>query len=891
MDKHSIRSNTSSRVISSNDAFQLLVRNATNQSLIEIPNTEGISSSLEGYNKKSQDDFLEVARSHIASKPDPFLLAHKLLEYVVQQFQTPADFDNLLRLLEPSPTIPASPTVRLIAFCQLARSTHCLNEHVARVSLGYSQVLESLLTSDTAQRSSVYVSLYSHFAKICGEVRPWMKALDLYCMLLVAESKCANEKTLALDLFSDSLETVIQYTRTCDVDLVHQDVCELMASAIVHRKDSLDSLKAFMQLQPMNSVLLELSLAETRRFLNGLIESPRAHADDISAASYWYRRLTQKDQSGYASKLFETAVIQLSESLSQRPTKRAERLGAIIESMLDESVETTRIQSLSLSILRGDYQTVDDFLVGIERICELANVESVAGSVVLTRTDLQRIGRLQTKRGSQLVSPELLRMRLDRWQKLSDIHRGFTSWLVAAKRGPFREPPDLVQFAIDVGDDTSVRYLNAKDPNAFPGKGYFLTRLKVERCFAPESPRDSQRRNGRSTSDPFRIYKSAWPELAEAIDHFPKAEFIFLRGFVLVSCKHRDFLLPNSQGEHYSLLIFNDHFRNPFQEVAYLVPNRGVASLLARTQIPYADFVGFDSRRPDLNEVMGSPQAFLSHELIGPKSIDVGSVSTILNGFSSHNLGWAEAIRPNFELSKFQEIEAHIEKHNQDVREWESRSHLYHVSPKGLMAMSRLMKKGHALEREQAKLATAQAELEDHVERSIWKLVDRYISLHQLFHIAHAYWHKGYTAGRPITTQAVSESRDWLDEGPPVQTQNDLKIEGGEESIANRNSIRMLIQAYEWHSMRENPSSKREDFPVLVKCDALQLGSQPEIDWHLDTFDMTATIRGHRVELTQGRMTGDDELFWLTQMFPLVRDEAGRIVDLRFYPRSSLGIP
>jgi hypothetical protein len=101
----------------------------------------------------------------------------------------------------------------------------------------------------------------------------------------------------------------------------------------------------------------------------------------------------------------------------------------------------------------------------------------------------------------------------------------------------------------------------------------------------------------------------------------------------------------------------------------------------------------------------------------------------------------------------------------------------------------------------------------------------------------------------------------------------------------------MLVQAYEWHTMRENPQSKREDFPILVKCDALQIGSQPELDWHLDTFDMTATIRGHRVALTQGKMTGEDELFWLSQMFPLVRDEAGRIVDLRFYPRSSLGIP
>jgi hypothetical protein len=890
MDKHLSRSNSLNRVISSNDAFQLLVRNATNRSSIETPYNEETPSHFECYCEQPPRQLIEAARALIAGKPDPFGLADKLLEYVVQQFQTANNLDCLMRLLESDPTIPSTPTVRLIAFCQLAQLSNGLNEHVARVSLGYSQVLESLLAGNSAQRSSVYVSLHTQFAKICNEVKPWMTALDLYCALLVGESKKADEKFLALDLFSDALETVIQYTQICDTDVAHQAACDLVSSAIACQKDPLDCLKAFIILQPKNSVLPELSLPEACRFLRSMIESPKTAKDDILGASYWFRRLTHRDRSGYAPKLLEIAMTQVSEASAKRTSKSAERLGKIIESLLDGNTEPARIQSLTLSILRGDYSTIDELLVGIQRVFELANVESVAGSAVLTRTDLQRIERLQSKGGSQLVSPDLLRMRLDRWQKLSDIHRGFTSWLIAAKRGPSREPPDLVQFAIDVGDETSVRYLNAKDPNAFPGKGYFLTRLKIERCFAPEPSHDSQYRKGRDAFDPFRIYKSAWPELAEAIDHFPKAEFIFLRGFVLVSCKHRDFLLPNAKGEHYSLLIFNDHFRNPFQEVAYLVPNRGIARLLAQTQIPYADFIGFDSRRPDLNQVLGSPQAFLSHETIGPHAIDVGSVSAILNGFSSYKFSWAETLRPKSELAKYQEIDELIAQHNHDVKDWESRSHLYHISPKGIMAMARLMNRGHALEREQSKLATAQAELEDHVEKTIWKLVDRYLSIHQLFHIAHAYWHKGYTAGRPVSTQAVSESSDWLD-GPPLREQNDLKIDGGEESIANRNSIRMLVQAYEWHSMRENPHSKREDFPILVKCDALQLGSKPELDWQLDTYDMTATIQGHRVALTQGRMTGEDELFWLSQMFPFVSDEAGRIVDLRFYPRSSLGIP
>ncbi len=100
----------------------------------------------------------------------------------------------------------------------------------------------------------------------------------------------------------------------------------------------------------------------------------------------------------------------------------------------------------------------------------------------------------------------------------------------------------------------------------------------------------------------------------------------------------------------------------------------------------------------------------------------------------------------------------------------------------------------------------------------------------------------------------------------------------------------MLVQAYEWHAMNENPVARREDFPILVVCDATQIGSQPELDVYIDTFDMSAHVEGHRVELSKGRMASDDELFWMTAIFPRVHDESGKIRDLRFYPRASLGI-
>jgi len=82
MDKHLSRSNSLNRVISSNDAFQLLVRNATNRSSIEAPYKEETPLHLECYCEQPPSDLIEAVHALIAGKPDPFGLYVQLLEYV-----------------------------------------------------------------------------------------------------------------------------------------------------------------------------------------------------------------------------------------------------------------------------------------------------------------------------------------------------------------------------------------------------------------------------------------------------------------------------------------------------------------------------------------------------------------------------------------------------------------------------------------------------------------------------------------------------------------------------------------------------------------------------------------------------------------------------------------
>jgi hypothetical protein len=100
----------------------------------------------------------------------------------------------------------------------------------------------------------------------------------------------------------------------------------------------------------------------------------------------------------------------------------------------------------------------------------------------------------------------------------------------------------------------------------------------------------------------------------------------------------------------------------------------------------------------------------------------------------------------------------------------------------------------------------------------------------------------------------------------------------------------MLVQAYEWHAMRQSHQAKKEDFPILVLCDALALGDQPDLSLVIDTYDMSVVMDGRRVQLSQGRMSLDDEVFWFSTIFPKIQDSTGSIRDLRFYPRASLGM-
>ena len=867
--------------------------NALTRLLHEATRAEGkglgraeLSSDVGGRDEDGDQlqELHQQALTAVNTVEDPFRLGPELLTYVSSQLRTVLHMQGLVSTLSPPPRLPSSPTVRLLSVCQFTQSGIAIDSGNASMAICYSEILESLLNDDTLFNSQVYSSLHQQFVRLIQASPKWLSPLmPLYSLLLVSESKRANSDLIALDLFSESLESVEAYAELCDVAATLEPLNRILMSACQGQHDATECLQAFVHLQPKSSKLRELTGDECESVMMLLVSKPTLATREVSTLTRWYRQLAIHDEHREFAKLLLRGW---SLASSGQHKHFVSELGRLLENAMESNVDRFRIEYLLTAFERGEVSEASELLRSIERITDFQQVQNLASHRVLTASAVNHVDRLRLREGTQLVSPELLRTRLDHWNELNAIHRGFTSRLISAKRGPFREPPDLVQFAIDVGSEKSVRYINAKDANLFPGKGFFLTRLKLAKCFATGDVATES-----TNADPFRIYKNAWPGLAEAMDHFDETEFVFLRGCLLISCKRRDYFLPNENGEHYSLIVFNDHFRNPFQEVAYLVPNEGVAKLLLGTQIPYADFTGFDQRRPDLNDQLQSPRAFLDHSLIRDKAIDVGGVSAILSGFDSHLIRLGQRMGINQLKHPLDELSRRTDEHNQQIAEWEQQSHRYHRSEVGQKRMIELSVAGKRLEAELGRLNAQRSAILGDVEDRIWKLVDKYTNLHKLFCIAHAYWHRGYTAGRVITTEHIDDSIVGDNMGTTVlASQDQLRLEETSDAVSNRNSIRMLVQAYEWHAMREAAKARKEDFPILVMCDALQLGSQPEMDLYIDTFDMTAVIQGQRVELSQGRMTGDDELFWFSEIIPRIQDAPGAIRDLRFYPRASLGI-
>lgn len=838
--------------------------------------------------------FEEVCRQGveiITSMPDPKGLGQPLLRYVAHQFNGRRDIGILLKVLEAESFLPSSPTSRLLAIAQFGARGLWIEESQVPMVVAYSQVLEELLTNPRGFLRGAFRSLERQWAEYLAAPEPWHHKLQVLSSLLVAEARSAGPQFVALDLLSENSSIVQRFAATCPYPEDEKAALKIIELAVEREVNALPLIRFYISSADSSHGRPRLPSEEAIGFLTSILSLPICSSNFVALATKEYKTLFHEDVApelrlAFAKTLRLVTTPQIDTEVSWLAKTFAE-LGRA-------QIEPHKIQYFITTIENGEIRSFPELKESLSKLLGMRQLEGFSSRVLGGDDSLLReLAGASSYRGRVRSGtlPQLLQARLQVWEDIQDIHRGFTSRLVAARRTPFREPPDLVQFATDVGGDDSVKYINAESPNLFPGKGFLFTRLKFERCFAPiPSQKDGP------SKDPFGVYRDAWPELSPIFADLYRTEYIFLRGLIAISCKRPSYNLVDADGvrRHYALVVFNDHFRNPFQEVAYLVPVEGLKPFLQGAQVSANDFVGFDSRRKDVNSVMISPREFINSPGIKGRAIDIGGIQAILGGVSNPANANSDD-RNNFLTIALEseKLSQDLTNYNQKVRRWESLPHSYHSSQAGRDAFKLLSEEYNQIIVRQTKLDNRIIEASEDTEKDIWNLAGKYVSLHKLFCIAHAYWHKGYTLGKVVSTEHISLNESLDNQSFPqfesTIRQDSSQISSSSETPVNRNALRMLVQAYELHSQKKKANANRADFPLLVMCNAVKTGVQPDTDFVLDTYDMTITLGKKKIRLSQEGMTGDDELFWLTSIFPNIKDEPGVIRDLRFYPRESLG--
>ncbi len=476
-----------------------------------------------------------------------------------------------------------------------------------------------------------------------------------------------------------------------------------------------------------------------------------------------------------------------------------------------------------------------------------------------------------------LLTPPLQRS-LGAFMRLADIHHGFGVQAIPSRRTPDGETPLLLRFGIGHG---KVSMLNTNDNNHFPGKGLAISKLDPALLFAARPA------NAPEGSDPFILYRRAWPSLSQAIDQLPRAQFIFSRGMIVIAGVDQKYYSIEIEGtrHQYSLVIFNAHFDNPFNEVALAVPSQILQDFFRGTIESVDNYSGFNPRRQNARVRIPNPRIFHRHPTLGKYVINVGLPKNILMGLmneaGSEHLAW-NAYRNDavaYERRLRSVDRGFAEASGQQGRR-ASRELLQHQS--ALSGIERLSPSVHlyseemALLKERPKLIERFESLDtvvDPVERGVWQFVNRSLDLYDLYRFGYAYYTRGITTPR--------SGKDEEDE---------IEIELGEADDAgfNPGGELTLRELYRGHALHGVEGVGRERFPIVLSSDVLYSARFGDPAIMIDSFDMRGFVNNRAVQFSPGEMTEEDLGVWQTSVLSQIKDTAGTIPAFQIVERGML---
>lgn len=419
--------------------------------------------------------------------------------------------------------------------------------------------------------------------------------------------------------------------------------------------------------------------------------------------------------------------------------------------------------------------------------------------------------------------------------------KGFGAVAIDARGTPKSEDlesvsPFLMRFALDCAED--VRVVNSSDNNSFPGKGFYMGRMKVHQIFTSDSAWEQE-----GKSSPFWRWEEQGGLFSSKYFYNCKVErltdtgFIMMRGVkIVIPPRDAEHLID---GEHYSYVLYNRHFY-PGPHVAIGVSTDVLQSLLQGALIPADDFVGFSPKQVDVSKVDLSYAGLLDESMRCGKTImDLTYGSVIGTGlcnvfppFSSPYYSW--------------EMDA--------IRAFGWRDSWGHVHKAFLIRY----------EGDEDRLEVFR---ELHTEVYHWaRTCQDYLAAWQF---ALSFYKMGTTLAHKDDTR-----QDQTQAG-----ESELEFEFREATSVHTYRYRMLEEAYRWFKGGREQGWTLSKMPVLHFAYTIDPNSIPTNErrkFELDTATMVLRVGGEEIQLPQdGNGMGEREReIWRTYVVPFFEQES-----------------
>ncbi|MCB0337416.1 MAG: hypothetical protein KDD62_13965, partial [Bdellovibrionales bacterium] len=382
--------------------------------------------------------------------------------------------------------------VTLLSLPSLLKSLYPEHEPDAAQVLAYAAVMDALF-----QNNSTSIAARKAFHKDSIEIlqsETTRSSYKLFAQLMLSECLHTKDLSLPLDIMGDTKEAFMSLCDTTHSDPEFLKNCVQLVEECLSVNVRADSL--------FNSY------AQLYRDSNVFITSPAVRAyikEELPKALIEIRTLPQPHTVLFeVDHLFQDGATPESVSLFLKllPLLRGEihtKLQSIrphIQRLSKHANAAHLTKQLSQGLSEGVFSSLAEVIQVLDKAFRQEDMKLRKSGVTrpVTRPSRhyyyvgqQALGFRSTLEPMALhdtVQREPDRRVLQVRERVDDIAHGFTSLLYPARRFPDRETPDLVQFGVDLGSASSVSYLNAKDFDRFPGKGFYIKQLDLRKMLA-----------------------------------------------------------------------------------------------------------------------------------------------------------------------------------------------------------------------------------------------------------------------------------------------------------------------------------------------------------------------------------------------------------------------